>query len=155
MPHADYRKKTRRSGKTPSERIAPRLVAVLAPFAAWVFLFPAYLSSGNRISPDSASYIECAQSIRAGEGFRVRLFGTLAPQLWVPLDCFPPGYPLLTAGLMCLGVDDAYTAAKTVAAGCSCVFVLLVLAILRKGVAALNRGPAGDGVRLHRADARV
>jgi hypothetical protein len=63
----------------------------------------------------------------------------------VPLDCFPPGYPLLTAGLMCLGVDDAYTAAKTVAAGCSCVFVFLVLAFYARKLPPLIAGLLGMG----------
>ena len=34
---------------------------------------------------------------------------------------------MLTAGLMRLGVGDAYCAARAVAAGCSCLFLLLVL----------------------------
>ncbi len=103
------------------------LLAVLAPLAVWFLLFPAYLTGGSGLSADSASYIECAESIRAGRGFEVRPFGGLQPRLWQPLDLFPPGYSLLTAGLMGLGVPDAYCAARAVAAGCSFIFLLLVL----------------------------
>ncbi len=103
------------------------LLAVLAPLAVWACLLPAYLAGGNGLSADSASYIECAESIRAGRGFQVRPFGGLDRRLWQPLDYFPPGYPLLTAGLMELGVGHAYGAARAVAAGCSCLFLLLVL----------------------------
>ena len=74
------------------------LLAVLAPLAVWAVLIAACLACGNGLTADSASYIECAESIRAGRGFQVRLFGGLQPRLWQPLDYFPPGNILVDGG---------------------------------------------------------
>ncbi|MEN6459515.1 MAG: glycosyltransferase family 39 protein [Thermoguttaceae bacterium] len=103
------------------------LATWLTPLVLWLLLTLVYLGRGNGLTPDSASYIECAESIAAGRGFQVRPFGGLDARLWQPLDSFPPGYPLLTAGLMRLGLSDAYLAARTVSVVCSGLFLVLMV----------------------------
>ena len=117
----------RSDGKSQRAKKWAYLAAVLAPFALWLALIPWYWSMGSRITPDSAPYLETARSIYEGNGFQCRTLGNLAPENWMPLRVFPPGYPILIAGIMSLGVDDPYMAAKITSFACSAVFVLLVL----------------------------
>ncbi|MEN6450409.1 MAG: hypothetical protein ABFC96_07960 [Thermoguttaceae bacterium] len=124
-------------------RSAARLTALLAPLAVWAALCPIYLADGNGLSPDSASYIDCARSIVAGRGFEVRPFGGLDSPLRQPLDAFPPGYSLLTAGLVRLGVGDAYEAARAVTVGCSGLFLLLALAFYARTLPPWSAALAG------------
>ncbi|MCE5266943.1 MAG: hypothetical protein LLG00_03565 [Planctomycetaceae bacterium] len=123
------------------ESSIPGYCVLAMPLVAWAVLALGYLTAGNGLSPDSASYIECAKSIEAGRGLQVRPFAGLERRLWQALDCFPPGYPLLTVGLMRVGVADAYCAARAVAVGCSFLFLLLVLLFygrtLPSGIAAM------------------
>ena len=104
----------------------PRLAAVLLPFAFWLALAPQYVFHGNRVSPDSAAYIDCARSIREGQGFQTRVYGGLEPDTWKPIRLWPPGYPILIAGAMTLGLD-AHSAALAVSVLCSTLFVVVVL----------------------------
>ena len=71
---------------------------------------------GPRISADSASYLECAGNITRGNGFLAGLFDGLDPQRWRAMSLWPPGYPLMVAGGMKLGLS-APVAGMVVAAG--------------------------------------
>ena len=118
--------------------------AVFMPLTIWI-LFVLYCLPNQRISIDSAVYIESAQKFVEGRGFLVRQCNGLSPQLWGPMLVFPPGYPVLTAGLMYFGLDDAYLAAKAVAIGCSFIFVLLVLVFYANHLRPLYAALLGTG----------
>ena len=114
-------------GRTaPSGSIALRLAAVLLPLAFWMALAAQYMFSGSRVSNDSAAYIDCARSIREGRGFQTRPWSGLAPETWEPIKYWPPGYPILVAGAMTLGLSP-YHAALAVSVVCSGLFVIVVL----------------------------
>jgi len=106
--------------------IRMRIIAVIVPLAFWLVLTPQYMFMNNRVSPDSAAYIDCARSIREGRGFQTRVYGGLEPRTWEPIRLWPPGYPALVAAAMTLGLSP-YTAALAVSIVCSGVFVILVL----------------------------
>lgn len=110
---------------------APRLAAVMLPLAFWLVLAPQYMFQGNRVSPDSAAYIDCARSIREGRGFQTRLYGGLEPPTWEPIRLWPPGYPILIAAAMALGLSP-HSAALAVSVLCSGLFVIVVLGYYAK-----------------------
>jgi hypothetical protein len=117
--------------EAPPIRISLRLMAVLLPLAFWLVLTPQYMTCGNRVSSDSAAYIDCARSIREGRGFQTRVHSGLEPQIWEPMRLWPPGYPLLVAGAMTLGLSP-HDAALAVSVVCSGVFVIIVLGYYAK-----------------------
>lgn len=86
----------------------------LVILAVWT----AYFLSFSRIDPgltqDSSVYIDCARSIVEGKGFLERTSCGMGPQVWSPMGLFPPGYPVLIAGFMKLGLSP-YSAALAVA----------------------------------------
>src|SRR5262249_4379628 len=104
------------------------LLVILIPLAAWAMLAQGFIFfDGNRISPDSANYIDCARSLRAGHGFLTRPGGGLDARLWEPITLWPPGYPLLISVAMRAGLDD-YSAALAISIGCSAIVVVLLCA---------------------------
>jgi len=89
-----------------------------------------------KVTPDSASYIECSRSIRDGRGFMRRPSYGLGRDLWIPLRNFAPGYSLLTAALAGGGIADVQ-GGLVIAALCSGGFVVLVMGLCLAGFPAL------------------
>ena len=139
--------------ETPSAWIAPYVLAVILPLALWLILAPQYMLSGTRLTDDSATYIDCARSIREGRGFQTRVYGGLKPQTWVPMRLFPPGYSILVAGVMALGLDP-HSAALAVSVVCSGFFVIVVLSYYTKRLPFVVAARWGS-VRLHETFART
>jgi hypothetical protein len=86
---------------------------VLIPLLAWGLCVGLYWVRGFHLTvtrySDSAAYVECANSIADGRGFvHTRGFHGLDPQLWEPINLWPPGYPLMMSPLVLLGVPAWY-----------------------------------------------
>ncbi len=102
-----------------------RLPATFVPVALWLLLIPSFLFNGDRVSGDSADFIDCARSIVQGRGFQTRTYMGLDSRLWIPFRLWPPGYPLLIAASMSAGLKPQ-TAALAVSVCCSTIFLILV-----------------------------
>ncbi len=109
-----------------SAPLTKRVAAVLFPFLLWSLLSSYHIQSGNRLTYDSLVYIDCARSIQNGNPFQTRVGNGLDAPNWEQMRVFPPGYPILIAGVMAAGIDP-YHAALTVSVICSGMFVILVL----------------------------
>lgn len=113
----------------PSRRDMPPLalrVALLSGcFTLWLIGVAPRLAYGPGFSSDSAVYVDCARSISEGLGFMQRPYGGLGRDLWEPIRLWPPGYPLLIAGLMEVGMSPP-TAAVAVATICSVACLVLL-----------------------------
>lgn len=110
----------------PWAKIAPLLAVILLPFGLWLLLASKYVHSGNRVSLDSAAYIDCARSIRDGRGFKLPAQVGLGLETWKPIRLWPPGYPILVAGAISLGLSPYHSALVT-SVVCSGLFVIFVL----------------------------
>jgi len=109
--------------------------AYVIPLLAWAVAVVANWSTsllyGLTGDSDSASYIECARSLAQGRGFQItRAFDGLDPGMYEPIRLWPPGYPVLIAGLVKLGLD-ATTAGLAVAALGAGAFVVLFSHVCR------------------------
>lgn len=95
---------------------------------AWSASTALWLARGPLISPDSGPYVECARNIREGKGFVIGRFSGLDADRWQPLQVWPPGYPLMIAGLMTGGLadTDAALAVSALAAGITLLLVARV-----------------------------
>jgi len=125
----------------PPLRPGTKVIAVLFVLGVWAAgALLVVRSSGPRIYPDSAGYIDCARSITRGDGFLTRQYGGVAPELWEPLRHWPPGYPIAIATGMGLGLSP-YQSALGTSIICSALIVigmaLLYLRFLPVPVAAL------------------
>jgi 4-amino-4-deoxy-L-arabinose transferase-like glycosyltransferase len=109
-----------------SPRLQPWLAAGAIIAAVWILYLVLYLPRELRVTgSDSAYYIDCARSIVDGRGFLVRNLFSLAPQEWEPIRLWPPGYPILIAGFLRLGLSP-YHAGLAVAAGSATIAALLI-----------------------------
>lgn len=82
-------------------------------------------ASGPGISPDSVSYISVGANIYHGNGFVADLTNAFDSGIRSPLTNWPPGYPLLIAGLMVFGLS-ALEAAKLVTIFCFALMLVVV-----------------------------
>ena len=73
--------------------------------AAWAWHLPRALDRWECCGGDSAHYINAARSVWAGRGLMTRGMWGLEEELWRPQPVFPPGYPLLIAAVMSLGLS--------------------------------------------------
>lgn len=104
-----------------------RLLLTALCIGAWAIQLPAVLRAQTPFSPDSASYIECARSIRSGKGFLVRQERGLDPVIWKPIKLWPPGFPLLIALTQALTGLDALTAGVVVSLFCVGLFLAVFI----------------------------
>lgn len=137
---ADTRPPTQPPGTTEA-RIAYGRVATpttVAVGAALVAALVVQLATpyGIGVSPDSTQYLSAAQHLLAGDGLRVHWWDHGAQ----PLTHFPPGYAMVLAALMALGMGAA-TAARVVNVVALCATAVLAGALGRR--AAAGSTPAG------------
>ena len=99
------------------------LLVVLVPLLCSIAL----LVFGPRVSPDSASYLECASNIACGEGMLAGLWDGLDAERWVPISLWPPGFPLLVSVPVAMGVP-VVTAGWAVSFICTFVAIGMVVA---------------------------
>ncbi|MDR3793303.1 MAG: hypothetical protein P4L03_07975 [Terracidiphilus sp.] len=97
----------------------------LIPLAVWCLFVGARVHSRICITADSASYIDCARSIFARQGFLVRPWAGLGTNLWEPLAVFPPGYPILISIFMHFS-PSAYHAALCASLFSAALFILFM-----------------------------
>ncbi len=98
-------------------------VGILLLWAGWAALA---IRQGTRATADSAAYVECAKSIVSGDGFAIRPFNGLDAPRWEPLREWPPGYPLLIAACMTLGLSAPTAALAAAVVSCGAFIVLVV-----------------------------
>lgn len=59
---------------------------------------------GPTYTPDGAAYVECARSIIQGRGFQYRVYAGADDIFWEPATLWPPGFPIMIAGLALAGI---------------------------------------------------
>jgi hypothetical protein len=126
-----------------------RLAIAIVVIGLWGAFLPQSIRRDDWVfSWDSAIYIETAQSLLAGRGLQHRVAYDYGTRVWEPLRLWPPGYPLLIAGLAWTGLD-ARLAAIAISIGASVVVIVMLivfwsalthwsLALLGVGMLALN-----------------
>ena len=99
---------------------------ILFGLAMWAAMLPATFGHNEWVySWDSAAYLETAESLHAGRGLYHRVIHGLGPQIWEPLTLWPPGYPIMIAAVMALGLS-AKTACLVVSAGAAALSLILL-----------------------------
>ena len=121
-PHLDQRSDAGK--KLDSQHLLSRKL-LLAIIVFWVLLLLPRVAWGPRFYMDSSQYVECARNIVEGNGFLHRPQRGIENAELVPMTLWPPGYPLLVAATMMLGLT-APIAALVVPIVSSFVCVILI-----------------------------
>ncbi|HET7565902.1 MAG TPA: hypothetical protein VFJ96_12960 [Gemmatimonadaceae bacterium] len=123
-----------------SEPATPRrraLLALLAGIAAFCIVWIATAPPGLGLDPDSASYLNAAESlVRHGELRAPTFYDWVSPDSTEPLAHFPPGMPTALAIPRALGASQS-TAARLVVASAAFVTASATLLIVANAVGLL------------------
>ena len=108
-----------------SNRSRAFVLVAAACVSVWAALVLVTINQNYIYSWDSAAYVETARSIHEGRGLMQRTIHGLEPSLWEPISWWPPGYPILVALVMAMGVS-ATTACVLVALVSSAISVCVL-----------------------------
>ncbi len=132
-------------------RVTPRghvAVAVAICLLVWGGWMAWHLRSGYLVHltgiDDAATYVECAQNVAGGQGMiHNQAFNRLEVELTEPMTWYPPGYSLLAAPLIKMGLSP-WNAALAVAAISGAAFVVMLACVCASlfGAAPARRWPS-------------
>jgi len=106
-------------------RQAVTIKVICLMLALWGLVLIPRIAWGPRYYMDSSQYVECARSIMAGQGFTHRPQRGLENTDSIPMTLWPPGYPLLIAATMIIGLAAPLAAlAVPIASSFVCVWLI-------------------------------